>query len=97
MSHYSDDAASVRVDFFQKYGKWYCTEAVKWTGSWKDGVIQQELRKSLADHFGTVPRLQGMWAVCLHPYHKNEHPMMILVDEQCYIPTTIEPCKQPPS
>lgn len=29
---YSDDDSVVRVDFFKPSGKWYCTEAVKWTG-----------------------------------------------------------------
>lgn len=32
MSHYSDDPAMVRVDFWKESGKWYATEAVKWIG-----------------------------------------------------------------
>lgn len=31
---YSDDDSMVRVDFFKPSGKWYCTEAIKWTGPW---------------------------------------------------------------
>jgi len=29
MSHYSNDPAMVRVDFWKTSGKWYTTEAVK--------------------------------------------------------------------
>ena len=32
---YSEDETMVRVDFFKPSGKWYTTEAVKWTGAWK--------------------------------------------------------------
>jgi len=77
---YSDDPAMMRVDFFKESGKWYVTEAVKWTGKWsgKDSLIHDEFAKSLRDHFKDNPRrLSEMDAVCLHPYHEHEHPLMI--------------------
>lgn len=34
---YSENSDMVRVDFFKSSGKWYTTEAVKWTGAWCGG------------------------------------------------------------
>ncbi len=105
MSHYSEDPSMVRVDFFKESGKWYCTEAVKWTGktgwvhdpSKSDGsVMRAEFAKSLRDHLrhptpidiavdGHVVedtyRLTDMRAVCLEPYHKNSHPICMMVQD----------------
>lgn len=84
MGNYSDNADSVRVDFFKKSGKWYTTEAVKWTGKYGDGsLIHREFAKSLLDHLtvdGKV-RLNDMVAVCLEPYHQHSHPMMMDVSD----------------
>lgn len=78
MSNYSPDEDMVRVDFFKPSGKWYCTEAVKWTGGWpKDNLIGEAFRKSLKDHFGGQNRMLGMDVVCLEPYHEMAHPLMI--------------------
>jgi hypothetical protein len=74
---YSEDTSMVRVDFFKTSGKWYTTEAVKWTGKY-DGFIFHEFAKSLRDHFKDNPqRLSDMDAICLHPYHQHAHPIMI--------------------
>ena len=59
MGNYSSDADSVRVDFFKESGKWYCTEAVRWTGHYasedidtgKITLIHDAFAQSLADHF----------------------------------------------
>jgi hypothetical protein len=76
MMGYSEDEAMVRVDFFKPSGKWYTTEAIKWTGAWKDGtLIHDEFAKSLRDGLGN--RLKEMDAICLEPYHQNEHPIQI--------------------
>ena len=74
---YTEDPAMVRVDFFKSSGKWYCTEAVKWTGGWKgaDTLIHDAFAKSLRDYLGN--RLSEMDAICLHPYHEYEHPICI--------------------
>jgi hypothetical protein len=73
---YSEDPAMVRVDFFKPYGKWYVTEAVRWTGRY-DGksLIHDEFAKSLCEHLGR--RLNDMDAICLHPYHEHAHPIQI--------------------
>ena len=75
MSNYSDDPEMVRVDFFKSSGKWYETEAVRWTGKYKDSQIFEEFAKSLRDGLGS--RLQEMDAVCLEPYHEHSHPIQI--------------------
>jgi hypothetical protein len=79
---YTDDESMVRVDFFKESGKWYTTEAVRWTGEWGgNSVIHEEFAKSLRDHFskdvGSEKRLSEMDAICLYPYHKNKHPIQI--------------------
>lgn len=85
---YSEDPAMVRVDFFKPSGKWYTTEAVKWTGEWKGSIenggelMHDAFAKSLRDHFkntggGYINRLSEMDAVCLHPYHEHEHPICL--------------------
>lgn len=74
---YSADPAMVRVDFFQPSGKWCCTEAVKWTGDWHGNkqLIHDAFAQSLRTHLGK--RLCEMDAICLHPHHEYEHPIMI--------------------
>jgi hypothetical protein len=82
MGNYSDDADSVRVDFFKKSGKWYTTEAVKWTGGYKDVLIHRAYAKSLLEHLTTHDgrlRLDDMVAICLEPYHEHSCPMMMNV------------------
>jgi hypothetical protein len=72
---YTEDPEMVRVDFFKPSGKWYCTEAVKWTGEWKGNkqLIHDAFEQSLRDHLGD--RLNDMDAICIHPYHEHEHPI----------------------
>ena len=83
MGHYSNSADMVRVDFFRPSGKWYCTEAVKWTGEYERGLLHREFAKSLHDHLytGGVKRLAGMQAICLEPFHQHSHPIILMVDE----------------
>lgn len=84
MSNYSDDSSMVRVDFFKQSGKWYTTEAVKWTGNYsfeenhKKQLIHDSFAQSLRDHFEDMPsRLSEMDAICLEPYHEHSHPIAI--------------------
>lgn len=72
---YTTDDSMVRVDFFKESGKWYCTEAVKWTGGYRECCIHSAFIESLRDHLGD--RLEGMDAICLEPYHENSHPIQI--------------------
>lgn len=81
---YSEDDSMVRVDFFKPSGKWYTTEAVEWTGEYKDGLIHDEFAKSLRDHFiktGNPDRLSDMDAICLEPCHIHTHPIQIKAGE----------------
>lgn len=73
--NYSNDESMVRVDFFKPSGKWYTTEAIKWTGGYKGVCIHTALSQSLRDALGD--RLSEMDAVCLEPYHEYSHPVMI--------------------
>ena len=75
---YTADDSMVRVDFFKPCGKWYCSEAVKWTGGYNGVLIYTAFKKSLQDHFQNDPnRLNGMVAVCLEPCHVYAHPLML--------------------
>ena len=75
---YSDRDSVVRVDFFKQSGKWYTTEAVEWIGY--DGLIFEEFKRSLWRHL--QGRLSEMWAVCLEPYNKYAHPLMVRVPQE---------------
>ena len=45
---YTTDDDMVRVDFFKPSGKWYTTEAVKWTGGYSaDHSIYEAFQQSL--------------------------------------------------
>ena len=81
MSHYSDDPAMVRVDFFRPTGKWYTDEAVKWIGNGftEDApLIHEQFKNSLRNHFKDTPdRLSDMDAICLEPYHKHSHSIQL--------------------
>lgn len=87
MSNYSDQANSVRVDFFKDTGKWYVTEAVlwkTWKGKLEEGgmLIHTAFAEALRDHLiqpNLKLRLAGMTAVCLEPYHEYSHPIMLKV------------------
>lgn len=76
---YSDDDSMVRVDFFKPSGKWYETEAVKWTGEYnRPHLIHDAFKKSLRDHFADNPtRFSEFDAVCLEPYHECSHPIQV--------------------
>jgi len=74
------DNQTVTVYFFKSSGKWYSTEAVKWTGKYygNEQLIYDAFKQSLRDHFKDYPkRLGDMDAVCVEPYHEHEHPICI--------------------
>ena len=72
---YDSNPSMVRVDFFKESGKWYCTESVKWRLFFNTTLIHAAFRDALRNHL--KGRLEGMTAVCLHPYHELECPLMI--------------------
>ncbi len=71
---YSAEDNMVRVDFFKPSGKWYVSEAVKWTGGYSDILLTKAFRISLHD---AKLGHKGMTAVCLEPYHEYAYPLMI--------------------
>jgi hypothetical protein len=76
--NYSNSSNMVRVDFFKESGKWYTTEAMEWLSYEKE--IHQAFIDSLRAAFikgDGHARYSGMTAVCLQPYSKNEHPLML--------------------
>lgn len=82
---YSENPAMVRVDFFKASGKWYCTEAVKWTGDYhfanNKQLLVDSFKQSLRDHLivNGKARLSDMLAVCLEPYYEHSCPIMMEV------------------
>jgi hypothetical protein len=81
--HYCEEPSMVRVDFFKESGKWYTTEAIQFSRydeSLIHNAFENSLRAALKEPSGKL-RLSGMWAVCLHPYHQHEHPLMMRVPE----------------
>ena len=73
MSHYSNNAASVRVDVFQPSGKWYETLEVIWPHYYgKDMGIKEAFKLALEGRIH-----HGMTYVCLEPYHEHAHPLMV--------------------
>ncbi len=79
---YSEDDRMVRVDFFKPSGKWYCSEAIRWTGSYHYDSSKTDSQHPL-DAFAVSlrdnlkARLREMTAVCLRPYHNLSYPLMI--------------------
>ena len=79
MTHYSNEARSVRIDIFKTTGKWYATEAMPWyftpgttwekpAPMWNEFMVA--VRRTLGD------RYTGMTIVCLEPYHPNAYPLL---------------------
>lgn len=74
MSNYSNKPNMCRVDFFKPSGKWYTTEEFEFLW-YTDKFITDAFRESLLKAFPN--RYTGMTAVCLHPHHEHEHPLML--------------------
>lgn len=74
MGHYSNKPDQCRVDFFKPSGKWYTTEAFTWHG-YSGTLLHDAFKLSLNAVF--QGNFSGMTAVCLSPYHENEHPLML--------------------
>jgi hypothetical protein len=72
---YSEEDDIVRVDFFKESGKWYTTEAVKWTGEYEGQrqSIHNAFRKSLIDHFKENKQLNAMNAL----YSEIQYPLIL--------------------
>lgn len=93
MTHYSDNANSVRVDFFKPTGKWYTTEAVTWIDDdYADVDIHTAFNRALNNLLwnpsgqGNRLRYSGMIAVCLEPYHEHAHPLSVRLPDEGPLP-----------
>lgn len=73
MTNFTIDESKVRVDLFKPSGKWYDTKAIHWLDY--TGYIHEAFKLSIQAGLGT--KYEGMTAVCLHPYHKDAHPLML--------------------
>lgn len=83
MTNFSTDSAMCRVDFFKPGGKWYTTEAVDWNNEYFATDVHAAFLRILCKKLGNpetgINRLTGMTAVCLEPYCKLSHPLMVIV------------------
>jgi hypothetical protein len=80
MTHYCENPTMCRVDFFKPSGKWYDSDAICFEGLYDEPLIHDAFRKALANA-GLLNRV-GFTAVCLEPYHKYAHPIMLRITER---------------
>lgn len=80
VSHYTEDEASCRVDFWKDTGKWYATEAVVFVGgTYKGTLIHDAFREALKAAGIWGQRYSGMRATCLEPHHEHSHPISLVL------------------
>ena len=81
MTHYSDNASMVRVDFFKPGGKWYMTEAHDMEDYYDVVPIHEALKQVLSHSREGHPDFWKQFTVvCLEPYHIYAHPIMIVAE-----------------
>jgi len=82
---YTTDEEMVRVDIFRDNFKWYATVAMYWDRYTSENPITgyeniyDTFKRCMSEQFRE--EYQGMIAVCLKPYHKHSHPLMIRIGE----------------
>jgi len=80
---YSADESMVEVNIFKPSGKWYTTLAIKfltWDGDTaKNGkLIHDAFREALlGNQSASMLMSDGMFAVCINPFHENAHPIIL--------------------
>lgn len=80
--NYSNSPGHCRVDRFKSSGKWYDTISLDMNNDgYNDLDLYDHFIKCLQDqHSSWLKESDGYWSiVCLEPYHKNSHPIMIKV------------------
>lgn len=80
MTNYTDNPQSCRVDFFKPSGKWYATDPVIFDSDTYRLSAQEAFEISLQRHLHW--RMDGMTAVCLHPYVEYPFPVMLVLGEE---------------
>lgn len=74
---YSESDSDVRMSLFKPSGKWSRDAAVNMGGVYHEPLIHDAVAKAwLAAHDG-MPPAEGWTIVCLEPYHKHAHPVML--------------------
>lgn len=64
----------VRVDQFKPNGKWYQTLSINMNNLYDHHCVHEALKIALQNDGRDVER----WTyVCLEPYHKHSHPVML--------------------
>lgn len=71
---YNAQDSFVRVDRFKPNGKWYDTFAIDMGEFYNDPFIHDALKKAI---IGAGVNIDGYRIVCLEPYHKYAHPVML--------------------
>lgn len=87
MTHYSDNPAHVRVDFFKpENGTWYMTEVLDMSGLYNELLGPYEaVAKALAKtrHNGLLHN----WIILVQePYHINAYPVLLMPGRASYTP-----------
>lgn len=79
MGHYTENAGSVRVDFFKESGKWGYTIECDMKSYYKGYLLPEALILALKDKFKQRDEMpfKGMTMVCMEPYHEFSHPIMV--------------------
>lgn len=78
--NYSQRPGMVRVDFFKPSGKWKETVAMDMSGVYDFDLIHDAVRTALRNNFGDgVEAFKGLTMVILEPYHKNAHPILMVL------------------
>lgn len=82
---YTTEEGSVRLDFFKPSGKWYATEAIDMSSGYHKpsmhGALKEAINRDLYMPRSGNLRYGGMTVVCLEPYHKHAHPVMLTLPE----------------
>lgn len=73
MGYHVNDSM-VRVDRFKERGKWYDSHMVDMNSVYHHNSIHDGLKECLARDGINI---EGYIIVCLEPYHKHAHPIML--------------------
>jgi hypothetical protein len=78
--HYSKEPWMVRVDRFRTKGKWYDTWQIDMRHHYdvtniREAVLLCWLMES------KIPFSKDFFLVCLEPYHRNSHPVVVIHEE----------------
>lgn len=71
---YAVEDCMVRVDRFKETGKWYDSISLDMEDFYNVDDLHWAVQECLR-HFGF--EIHGWIYICLEPYHKNAHPVML--------------------